>query len=234
MTAVNCKLSNVIMKTIAVIPAYNEAPVVGGVVKTTLPFVDEVFVVDDGSHDETGARAREAGARIFTHTINRGLGATLGTGIAAALAHDADVIVTLDADGQHDPAEIPKLTSLIARGIADAVLGSRLLDATGMPFRRRLFNHMGSLLTFFMFGMYVTDTQSGFRAFSRDAAERVQIRSNRMEVSSEIVAEIRRQNIRVAEVPIRAIYTEYSLSKGQNFRVGLKTAYKLLFRRFGR
>lgn len=222
------------MKVMAVIPAYNEATMVGGVVKATLPFVDAVIVVDDGSRDETAKAAHEAGARVVRHALNRGLGASLGTGIAAALRMGADIIVTLDADGQHDATEILKLVTPIQKELADVVLGSRLLDTAGMPFLRICFNHFGSLFTFCMFGMYVTDSQSGFRAFSRSAAQAIRIRSNRMEVSSEIVAEIRRQGLRVAEVPIRAIYTDYSLSKGQSFRVGVKTACRLLLRRLGR
>ena len=181
------------MKTIAVIPAYNEAKTIGGVVKATLPFVDVVLVVDDGSRDETGATAREAGARVLTHRVNRGLGATLGTGLMAAKMLRADCIITLDADGQHDPSEISKLTSPIERGIADVVLGSRLLASKGMPFHRIVANHVGNLITFLFFGLFVTDSQSGFRAFSREAARHLEIRSNRMEVSSEIVAEIRRK-----------------------------------------
>lgn len=222
------------MKTVAVIPAYNEAQTVGGVVAATLPFVDAVIVVDDGSEDETENVARKAGARVVRHAQNRGLGASLGTGLQAALRRGADCIITLDADGQHDPAEIPKLIAPLRGGLADVVLGSRLLDTRGMPFHRFCANHIGSLFTFCMFGMYVTDSQSGFRVFSRAAAETVQIRSNRMEVSSEIVAEIRRHGLRVAEVPIRAIYTNYSLSKGQSFRVGVKTACRLLLRKIGR
>lgn len=222
------------MKIIAVIPAYNEAKTIGGVVKATLPFVDTVLVVNDGSNDETGSQAKEAGAVLVTHKVNRGLGATLGTGIAAALRCGADCIVTLDADGQHDPKEIAKLIFPIERGLADVVLGSRLLSGKGMPFHRRLANHLGNLITFLFFGLFVTDSQSGFRAFSRSAARVIEIRSNRMEVSSEIVAEIHRKQLRVAEVPIRAIYTDYSLSKGQSFRVGLKTLYKLLLRRIER
>lgn len=222
------------MKVVAVIPAYNEATMVGGVVKATLPFVDAVVVVDDGSRDETGMEAERAGARVVRHSLNRGLGASLSTGIQAALRAGADCVVTLDADGQHDSSEIPKLVRPIQNGLADVVLGSRLLDTRGMPITRICMNHAGSLFTFCMFGMYVTDSQSGFRAFSRSAAQAIRIRSNRMEVSSEIVAEIRRQGLRVAEVPIRAIYTDYSLSKGQSFRVGLKTACRLLLRRFDR
>ncbi len=222
------------MKTIAVIPAYNESIKIGGVVRATLPFVSEVVVVDDGSHDNSGEVAREAGAQVFYHVVNRGLGATLATGIAIALARGAEVVITLDGDGQHDAAEIPNLVGPIARGHVDVVLGSRLLNHVGMPTHRVIANHLGNVVTFLFFGIFVTDSQSGFRAFSREAAQAIEIKSNRMEVSSEIVAEIRRKELRFAEVPIRAIYTDYSLAKGQSFRVGLKTVYKLLLRRLGR
>lgn len=222
------------MRIIAVIPAYNESKTIGGVIKSTLPFVNEVVVIDDGSSDATGEIARAAGAIVYRHFLNRGLGATLGTGLAAAVRQGADCIVTLDADGQHDASEIPKFVSLIERGLADAVLGSRLLSARGMPFHRVLANHIGNIITFIFFGIFVTDSQSGYRAFSRAAAKSIEIKSNRMEVSSEIVAEIRRKNLRLAEVPIRAIYTDYSLSKGQSFTVGLKTLYRLLLRKIGR
>ncbi|MBI4133773.1 glycosyltransferase family 2 protein [Candidatus Uhrbacteria bacterium] len=222
------------MKTIAVIPAYNEEKTIGGVVKATLPFVSRVIVVDDGSTDETGPRARDAGALVLRHLINRGLGATLGTGIAAALGAQADLIVTLDADGQHDATEIPTLVFPIERGFADVVLGSRMLKGTGMPVVRRVANHLGNFITLAFFGLFVTDSQSGFRAFSARAAQKIEIRSNRMEVSSEIIAEIRRKGLRVAEVPIRSIYTAYSLSKGQSFWVGVKTACRLILRRLGK
>lgn len=230
----NFVMVSVNMKIIAVIPAYNEAQKIGGVVRATLPFVSEVIVVDDGSHDASGEVATAAGALVLRHIVNRGLGATLGTGFCAALARDAECIVTLDADGQHDPHEIERVTSPIRRGLADVVLGSRLLDSTGMPLHRILANHAGNFVTLLLFGIFVTDSQSGFRAFSRTAARMIEIRSNRMEVSSEIVAEIRRKGLRLAEVPIRAIYTDYSLAKGNSFWVGLKTVYKLLLRRLGR
>ncbi len=222
------------MKVVAVIPAYNEESKIGGVVKATLPFVSEVLVIDDGSTDQSGQLAALAGARVYRHLTNCGLGAALGTALAAALDRGAEIIVTLDADGQHDPVEIPKLVRLLEDDLADVVLGSRLLDSRGMPWPRRLANQLGNLLTFIFFGLWVTDSQSGFRAFSRAAAAAIQIRSNRMEVSSEIVAEIRRLGLRLAEAPIRAIYTDYSLAKGQSFWVGLKTVYKLLWRRLGR
>ncbi len=219
------------MRIIAIIPAYNEASHVGVVVARTRPFADVVLVVDDGSTDGTAEAARAAGARVVRHALNRGLGAALGTGFEAARRLGADVAVTLDADGQHDPSEIPKFTEAV-RGGADFVIGSRLIAPEGgMPWYRVAANLLGNLATFVLFGAWVTDSQSGFRALNRRALATMQVRSNRMEVSSELVAEARRNDLCLAEVPIRAIYTEYSLSKGQSFFVGIKTLFKLVFRR---
>lgn len=218
------------MRVIAVIPCYNEVGEIGRVVEATRAFVDHVIVVDDGSSDASAVAARAAGAEVVQHAINRGLGAALGTGFAAALRHSCDAVVTLDADGQHAPDEIVRLTDALAHG-ADAAIGSRMLTREGMPARRQFANFLGNLLTFVLFGVWVTDSQSGFRAFTRDALANLELKTNRMEVSSEIVAEIRRLHLRLAEVPITAIYTDYSLSKGQNWFVGLKTAVKLFLRR---
>lgn len=218
------------MKIVAVIPAYNEASCIADVVSRVVSCVDAVVVVDDGSGDRTGEAARSHGACVVTHAVNRGLGASLATGFAAARRLEADAVVTLDADGQHDPDEIPKFLEAL-RGGADLVLGTRMRDPHGMPVVRRLAQWCGNAVTFLLFGAWVSDSQSGFRALSRDALARVEIRTNRMEVSSEIVAEACRLGLRLVEVPIKAIYTEYSLSKGQNFLVGLKTLMKLVVRR---
>lgn len=219
------------MKRIAVIPAYNEATVIADVVRRTNPFVEEVVVVDDGSTDGTGEAARTAGALVYTHVINRGLGATLATGIAAALQRGADVLVTLDADGQHDPAEIPAFIEAITTRGVEAVIGSRLLQSTGMPLIRRVYNRLGNLLTYVLFGVWTTDSQSGFRAFSRAGAMKLELKTNRMEVSSEFLKEIHDKKIPFCEIPCSVKYTDYSLSKGQSFRVGVSTAMKLVLRR---
>jgi glycosyltransferase involved in cell wall biosynthesis len=222
------------MKTIAIIPAYNEATTIADVLFRTKPFVDGIIVVDDGSDDRTADIARTQGAVVVSHVINRGLGAAIGTGFALARRLHADVVVTLDADGQHDPTEINKFTEAIGRG-ADMVIGSRMLTGfVGMPIHRRLAQISGNLVTLLLFGAWVTDSQSGYRAFTRYALSKMQIRSNRMEVSSEIIAEAKRHQLQIFEVPIKAIYTDYSLSKGQNFFVGLKTLLKLVVRRLHR
>lgn len=218
-------------RLVAVIPAYNEAGHIGTVVRAVRKVADEVVVVDDGSEDQTRAEARAAGAHVYRHLINRGLGGGLATGLRAALTTGADIIVTLDGDGQHVPAEVLEVAAPIRNGQADFVIGSRMLDPRGMPPARRLANRFANLCTWLLFGVHVSDTQSGFRAFSRRAAESLDLRTSRMEVSSEIVAEAARQGYRIAEVPITVIYTEYSLSKGQSFGVGLQTLVKLILRR---
>ncbi|MDO8622064.1 MAG: glycosyltransferase family 2 protein, partial [bacterium] len=191
--------------------------------------IPDVLVVDDGSDDETRARAQNAGAVVVRHCVNRGLGAALGTGIAAALDASADIIVTLDADGQHDPADIAAVAAPIQAGFADLVIGVRSGD--GAPVHRQWFHGIANLFTRVLFGVRCSDTQSGFRALSRRAAKQIEIRTNRMEVSSEMLAEAVRLGLRVAEVPIRTIYTEYSLSKGQGLGEGIRTAWSLLLRR---
>lgn len=216
---------------VAVIPAYNEATQIADVIKNTSAFVDRVVVVDDGSRDDTASVARKAGATVIQHPINRGLGATLGTGIKAARKLGGEVIVTLDADGQHLPSEIPLFVEAINKG-HDAVLGSRMIELKGnMPLKRRVYQRIGNALTYMLFGLLVSDSQSGFRAFSGRAADVLEIRTDRMEVSSEIVSEIKRKQFSWTEVPITAIYTDYSLAKGQSFTVGVKTALKLILHR---
>ncbi len=218
------------MKIVAVIPAYNEEQTIADVLKRTRPFVSEMIVVNDGSRDRTAEIALENGAIVVSHLVNRGLGAAIGTGFAAAKKRNADALITLDADGQHDPSEIPKFVSAIENG-ANVVIGSRMLSRTGMPWYRQVANILGNLSTLFLFGAWVTDSQSGFRAFSKLAFETIEVKTNGMEVSSELIADAHEKKFSIVEVPIQAIYTDYSLSKGQSFFVGLKTLLKLVLKR---
>ena len=227
------------MKLSIVIPAYNEASTIGKVVQQVLslqlPDIQkEVIVVDDGSYDRTGEIARSKGAVVVRHLINRGLGGALGTGIEAALHWGADVVVTFDADGQHSPDDINKVIQPVLMDRADVVIGSRMLEAGGMPWTRRVANRLANFITSVLLGIQTTDSQSGLRAFSRLAAEQIKITSNYYEVSTEICGEIERHHLRLTEVPVRSIYTEYSLSKGQGFKAGLKTLFRLLLLRYVR
>lgn len=217
------------MRITAIIPAYNEEKHIGRVIQGVKRHVDSIIVVDDGSQDKTYEEARQSGAKVYRHLINRGLGGALGTGIKAALMEETDVFITLDADGQHNPDEIPELLKPIIEDKADIVIGSRFLKIQPMPLFRRTGNYFFNLFTFFLFGAWSTDSQSGLRAFNKKTAEKLEIASSGMEISSEIIKEIKLYKLRLKEVPIKAIYTPYSLSKGQGFIVGLKTLIKLLF-----
>jgi glycosyltransferase involved in cell wall biosynthesis len=225
-------------KQIIVIPAYNEEATVGQVVADAVRVADAVVVVDDGSRDRTSDLAREAGAIVVRHAVNRGLGGALGTGIAAAVKLGADAVVTMDADGQHRAADAQRVFERIGQGGVDFVIGSRMRggeQAAGggrMPIHRLVFNAIGNALTYLLFGVWVTDSQSGLRGLSRRAAETIDLRTNGMEVSSEFIKELREKRWTMAEIPIPAIYTAYSLSKGQSLLVGMKTAAKLILRRF--
>jgi glycosyltransferase involved in cell wall biosynthesis len=220
---------------IVVIPAYNEERTIVEVIRGLKQCgFTRLIIVDDGSSDRTGALAVQEGGIRLRHVLNRGLGGALGTGVSAALRLGAEVIVTFDADGQHDPRDIKRLLEPIKRGEAEVVIGSRMLDPRGMPYQRRLANWIANVVTYVLFGGWTTDSQSGLRAFSNRAAAQMQIITTGMEVSSEIIAEIVRNRLQWTEVPIKAIYTDYSLSKGQSFLVGLRTLMHLLLARVQR
>lgn len=220
------------MKSIIVIPAYQEERTIEEVVRAALRVADRVVVVDDGSDDRTAEIAAGAGATVLRHAINRGLGGALGTGIAAALKLGADSIVTMDADGQHRAEDAKQAFESLSAGDVDFVIGSRMLGGGGhMPIARRVAQFMGNALTYLLYRKWVSDSQSGLRGMTRSAAARLELRSSRMEVSSEFVKEIADKRLRLAEIPIKAVYTEYSLSKGQSFAVGIETAFKLILRR---
>jgi glycosyltransferase involved in cell wall biosynthesis len=226
-------------KLVIVMPAYNEAAVIGEVLGGLPAEVAgfstvETIVVDDGSWDNTAEIAREAGAVVLRHVLNRGLGGALGTGLRAALLRGAEVIVTFDADGQHRPEDIEPLVGPILQGEADVVIGSRLLNLEGMPAIRVVINWTANMVTYLLFGIWTTDSQSGLRAFSRQAAERIRIRTNRMEVSSELLMEIRRHDLRLAEVPVASVYTDYSMRKGQTHLNGIDVLFRLLLRKLMR
>ena len=217
------------MKTIIVIPAYNEEKTIGGVLRKLKDNgYKDIIVVDDGSKDKTFEIASNEKIKVFKHMINRGLGGALNTGISAALKENADIIVTFDADGQHDFRDISKLNYYIEHGY-DVAIGNRINEK--MPFLRRIGNKGLDFVTYLLFGIYVNESQSGLRMFSRKAASLIEIKTNRMEVSSEIITEIGRHKLRLKEVPIRTIYTEYSLSKGNSVWNGFRIAFKLFLRR---
>ena len=217
------------MKIYAIIPAYNESKMIAEVVSSVRPYVSEVVVIDDGSADSTGRVAAQAGAIVLRHILNRGQGAGLRTGTEYALSAGADAIVHFDADGQHDPAEIPRLIEPIVNGEADLVLGSRFLKDAHHSYSdlrvgesvqgiRRGLIKLGVLFTWYFSGVHLTDVHNGFRALSRYAAERIVITQDRAAHASEILDQIRRNNLRFVERPTTIKYTEYSKSRQDGVR----------------
>lgn len=220
------------MRVVAVIPAYNEAKRIAAVVGRTMKLVDHVVVANDGSTDETALAALHAGATVVSHALNCGAGAATMTGIDAARALGADVIVTLDADEQHDPQDIPSLLQPIVADCADIVFANRFGQKNRIPLIRRFFNAVGNLVTFATTGRWVNDSQCGFKVFGPLAVRQVAIRMSGYEFCSEIVREAVQRKWRIAEVPIKVLYSQYTLAKGQSFANGVRTALKILLRSF--
>jgi len=216
-----------------VIPAFNEGKIIANVIEEIQKHgFSNIIVVDDGSKDDTYEKAKSIrGITALRHKLNRGYGATVKTGVEAAKIMDADVVVTFDGDGQHDPMDISELISPIVNSDYDVVLGTRLLDTAGMPFYKIIANQIGNFFTWLLFGIWVTDSQSGFRAFSRKAIEKIKTKSERYEYSSEVIREVKLHKLRYKEVPIKVRYTEYSMGKAykQGFLNGLKTLYKMVW-----
>lgn len=220
------------MRTCAIIPAYNEATRVGAVIRGARQYVDEVIVVIDGSTDDSAAVAEAEGARVIVHPENCGAGAATMTGLEAARRLGYDIAVTIDADGQHATADIPKLIAALSAG-ADLAIANRFGGKkTSIPFIRRVFNGIGNIVTFFATGMWLPDTQCGFKAFGPRALRQVDLRMSGFEFCTEIIREAARFRWKVISVPSRVVYSEYTLAKGQSFASGIHTAAKILLRSF--
>lgn len=190
-----------------------------------LALYPHVIVVDDGSSDETYSETISSKVTLLHHVINLGQGAALQTGIDYSLLAGARVIVTFDADGQHCAKDVAKLVFPIIEGEVDIVLGSRFqCQAENIPFSRRLLLKCGILFTRIVSGVTLTDVHNGLRAFSRRFAEKLHININRMAHASEIIDQIKQNNLNYKEVPVRVRYTEYSRKKGQ----GTLDAFKIL------
>jgi len=201
----------------AVIPAFNEGAAIIDVLRECRRHVDRIVVVDDASSDDTTQRALMPGVDVLRHPVNLGQGAALQTGITFALSRGATHVVTLDADGQHDPAEIGGMLQAMATGNVDVALGSRFKGAAiGISPVRRNVLQLAVLFTRVTTGLQVTDCHNGFRVFTAAAARRLRITQNRMAHASEVLEEIARKRMSYVEVPVTIRYTDYSMAKGQS------------------
>ncbi|MCW4032692.1 MAG: glycosyltransferase family 2 protein [Candidatus Bathyarchaeota archaeon] len=216
------------MKIACVIPAFNEEHTIKKVTKQASKFCEPIIVVDDGSFDRTANRALEVGAYVISHLLNLGTGAAISTGIKIALDGGANIIITMDGDGQHDPNDIPSLLEPILLEKADVTIGSRFLgNIECMPFHKRIGNRILSILNSILFNEKFTDTQSGFRAYSRDVFASILHESSDYSWASEMLIHIIRSKFKCIEVPIKTIYIK-ERSRGTSIIDGLRIFLRIL------
>ena len=192
----------------ALIPAYCEERRIGAVVRETLGHIRPVIVIDDGSPDGTAAEAEKAGATVLRHEKNKGKGAALNTGFAYAAERGYDFVITLDADGQHAPADIPRFIEAFLAGGAPALVGNRMGAPAGMPLVRKLTNHLMSWFLSREMGQKVPDTQSGFRLYARAALPFLAADSAAFAAESETLLRLSAHGIKIGSVPISVIYDD--------------------------
>ena len=220
------------MKLIVIIPAYNEEKTIGTVIKSIPNKINgitklEIIVVDDGGKDRTPEIARKSGALVVSHSTNKGVGAAFQTGIDKAIELKADIILNMDADGQFNPLDIPKLIQPIIAGTADMVTASRFKDKNLvpiMPLHKKIGNRLFSNLTSFLVGQKFYDTQCGFRAYSKKAALNLNL-FGKFTYTQEAFIDLASKDIKIVEIPlkIRGV-REFGKSKVANnvFKYGFR------------
>ena len=217
-----------------IIPAFNEGAVLRSTVAGVAKFGYTVVVVDDGSAIPAESYLGGLNAYILRHVVNLGQGASLRTGAEFALARGAAVIVHFDADGQHSPELIERLIDPIVRGCSEVALGSRFLnenDRRLVPRPKRVLLKTGAIVSWMFTGVRLSDTHNGFRAFSRSAAGKIQLRESGFAHATEILGLIRRAKLSYVEVPVTIRYTDYSRAKGQKISNSFNIVIDLMLRK---
>ena len=194
------------MNTLVCIPAFNEEGAIGKLVRKTLSYVDSVVVCDDGSSDNTAKEAENSGAHVIVHDENRGKGSSLKSLFEHARHSSADIIVTIDGDGQFLPEEIKKLTKPIIEKTSDIVVGYRFDNDTEMPSYRKIGNKILDHATNIATSIPIRDTQSGFRAYSKNAIELIEFSNDGFTADSEILIDASKHGLRISEEKITVIY----------------------------
>ena len=217
-------------RVIVAIPCFNEERFIGSVVAKAKRYVDRVVVIDDGSTDDSAEVAEAAGATVYRHPKNQGYGAAISSALEQGRTLGAEVLVILDGDGQHDPKDIPRLIQPILEGKADIVIGSRFLEkANRIPLYRRIGQRVLNTATNVGSGQRLTDSQSGCRAYSAAALEKLKLSERGMAVSSQMQFAIKEAGLRVAEVPIAVLYAEKAKRSPVGHGVNVFTRVLVLF-----
>jgi len=218
-----------------VIPVYNEGAVIGEVVERTRETFPNIVCVDDGSRDDSAERIAGTGAHLVRHPVNLGQGAALQTGIAYALAQSGmRYVVTFDADGQHRVEDAETMLAVARTEGADVVLGSRFLEQNEqIPLLKRIVLRTVVALSPTARKLKLSDAHNGLRVLNREAASKLRITMNGMAHASEIVGFLARSGLKVREVPVTILYTDYSRSKGQSLINGVNILFDLSVRQRG-
>ncbi|MCQ2971763.1 MAG: glycosyltransferase family 2 protein [archaeon] len=212
--------------TYIIIPAYNEETRIKPVVTEIANLGYNMVIINDGSSDNTLQILKDvkkefpSQIHIYSHVINRGVGLAMQTGFAAVLKYNPKYIVNIDADGQHDVKDIEKVLEPLTSGRVDAVIGARPLE--DMPFSKNFANTVMNILTRIFYNADVSDSQTGFRALTIDALNKIDINAHGYLISSEFIREIHDNDISFEEVEIKTIYNPETQHKGTNFKVGIK------------
>jgi glycosyltransferase involved in cell wall biosynthesis len=217
-------------KIIVVLPAYNEGPVIRQVITSLLKMVSTIIVVDDGSAVPVINQLHNLPLVIIRHRVNLGQGAALQTGLSHARKLNPDIVITFDADGQHNEDDIKNLIAPIISNEADVVLGSRFLPESEsiVPFARKITLQFGRMINFLLSGVLLTDAHNGLRAINKAALEKINLTENRMAHASEFLFELKKHKLRYREVPVHIRYTNYSRQKGQTGGDSIKVLFDLL------
>ncbi len=216
--------------TFIVIPAKDEAKYISHVISRVLEQgYDNIVVVDDGSKDDTAEIASKfKTVHVLRHWVNLGPGASTYTGIRYAVRKGAERIVTLDADNQHDPRDIDRLVETIYNEDLDMVMGSRFLKKNKIPRSRIIYNKIGNIISYFITGLYLSDSQSGIKAINRKFAKILDIKHNGFEFCIEIIKQAKIADIKVKEIPVNVRYSRETMRKGQNLITGFNMVARLL------
>jgi glycosyltransferase involved in cell wall biosynthesis len=194
----------------AVIPSFNVERTIAEVIANVRQFLplNDIIVIDDGSQDRTAAISSQMGVIFLQNKSNQGKGASLKKGFHCAIQHHYDAVITLDADLQHDPFEIPKFLDCYFQSQADLILGDRTGDFSHMPLDRQFSNKMTSLIISVITGTRVRDSQTGYRMMKTEVLKKIPLISNRYETESELLIKALLHGYRIAHVPIKTIYND--------------------------
>lgn len=194
------------MKTCVILPAYNEAANISKVIRGIKSLNIDVIVIDDGSKDQTSQIAERENVYLIRHNRRRGKGSTLKDGFDYAIRQRYDIIIIMDADGQHEPSDIPRFIDKAKEAGVSVVIGNRMSNPTDMPPNRIFTNRFMSSIIAAICHQTIPDTQCGYRLFTREALESIDIRGRKFEIDSELLIKLARKGYKIESLPIRSIY----------------------------